>query len=260
MQEKSKFERIFTLSSVITLCVSVGALVVAFMGIIPVNRFFLDMFLILAILAFGCITSLSAIKMVMTNKKDVYGYVLLGMTGLVCLLWVICVFVAHGLIDAVLDSSVSVGHLSNTWNFVKVVIFFSLLQALASLVINNWLKYKKKMFSLQIILYVCSFIVTLWLSIVVLSMVVVEDGIALNAGWLLDSPLFATIFVLALVFSGILKLIIRNISRREEREQMANAIATAKAIEAQKANIKNAEESAKQEKEEPKQEDPWTQE
>ena len=127
MEEKTKFEKIFTLSSVITLCVSVGILVIAFMGVLPLNRFFLDLFLILAILAFGCVTSLSAIKMIMLNKKNIYGYVLLGMNAIICLLWVICVFVAHGLVDAVIAQTIDYSHFANTWGFVKTTIFLSLI-------------------------------------------------------------------------------------------------------------------------------------
>lgn len=257
--KKFKFEKIFTLSSIITLCVSVCFLVFGYMGIMPLNRFFLDLFLILAILAFGCVTSLSAIKMVMLDKKNIFGYVLLGMTALICLLWIICIFVASGLIDALVKQTIEMSHLSTAWGFVKVVIFLSLLQSLASLIIHNWLKYKKKSLGLQIALYACSFLVTLWLSIVVLSIVVTENGFTFTANWFLNSAFFVTIFVLALVFSGVLKLILINITRREERELVANAISAQKNSEANKPKDLQ-EETKKEEQELEKQNDPWSQE
>lgn len=268
MQQKSKFERIFTLVSIITLCVSIGILVLAFVGRFPLNRFFLDLLLILAILSLGCVTSLSAIKMIMLDKKNIYGYVLIGMTGLICLLWIICVFVARGLIDALVAQTVDISHLANAWGFVKTTIFLSLLQSLASLIINNWLKYKKKNFALQIAMYACNFIVTLWLSIVVLSMVVTDAGLAFTANWLFDSAFIITIFILALVFSWVAKLILRNITRREEREQLVNSIAATKIIEAQKENIKKSEDCSTNDQpndelnEKPKEDknDPWSQE
>lgn len=257
MKEKSKFERIFTLSSIITLCVSVGILVLAFMGIMPINRFFLDLFLILTILAFGCVASLSAIKMIIIDKKNIYGYVLLGMNALICLLWVVCIFVAKGLIDAILAEVVTLGDFANAWGFVKTTIFLSLLQSFASLIINNWLKYKKKNLVLQIVMYACNLIVTLWLSILVLSLVMTDNGIIYTANWLLDSALIAAVFVLALVFSGVTKLILRNITRREERELVANTLATQKAMELNKLqqNSENKEESDTEIKN-----DPWAQE
>lgn len=261
MQNKSKLEKIFTTASITLAFVVVGLLVLGLMQIMPLNRFFLDVLLILGILCFGCISCLPAVRMLTQNKKDIYAYVILGLTGFVCLLWIIFVFVGRGLIDALANSTADVSHLSNAWGYTKTVIFLTIQTSFANLIITNLYHLKKTMLPFQIVMYVSNFIVNLWLSIVVLSIVVTSQGLAFTAGWLLDSAFFATVFVLALVFSGLASTILRRINRRRERELVDEAILAAKALEMQKLNANQAKEE--EVNEQPKQEnkdDPWSQE
>lgn len=222
MQQKTKFEKIFITASLTTIFVAVGLLVFGIMQVIPMNRFLIDLLIILFILAFGAIACLPALRMLNVNKKDIYAYVLLGLTGFVCLMWIICVFVAHGLIDSILEETVDTAGLSNALGFTKVCIFLTIVTAFTTTVITNLYNFKKNMFAFQIVMYVSNFISYLWLSIVVLSLKIVEDEIVFTAGWLLDSKFFATLFVLAVVFSFLSAGILKRINKRRDREVLEN--------------------------------------
>lgn len=224
MQQKTKYEKIFLTASLTTLFVAVGLLVLGLMQIFPMNRFFLDLLMILFILAFGAVACLPALRMLNVNKKDIYAYILLGLTVFVCLLWVICVFVAHGLIDSILEETVDTAGLSNSLGFAKVCIVLTIVSAFATSVITNLYNFKKNMLAFQIVMYASNFIFYLWLSIVILSLQVVEDGIVFTANWLLDSKFFATLVVLAIVFSGLSAGILKRINKRRDREAIESAV------------------------------------
>lgn len=241
MQEKSKFEKIFTSATISLAFVVVGLLVLGIMQVMPMNRFFLDLLLILAILCFGCVSSLSAVKMLSINKKNIYAYIILGLTGFVCLLWIIFIFVGRGLIDALASNTADMSSLANAWGYTKTVIFLTVQASLVNLVLTNIYNLKKSYLVFQIIMYVCNFLVDLWISILVLSLVVTSNGIAYTANWLLDSSFIATLFVLCCVFSWLSAVILRNINRRRIREAAFEALASAKALEAQNKDGKTQE-------------------
>ena len=254
MQEKSKLERIFTTTSIALTFVVVGLLVFAFMQVLPLNRFFLDVLLILAIVCFGCVSSLSAVKMLSADKKNVFAYVILGMTGFVCLLWVIFVFVGRGLVDSLASTSSDMSHLANAWGYTRTVIFLTIQVSLANLVLTNIYNFKKSFLPFQIIMYASNFIVDLWVSIVILSLNVGADGFVFTANWLLDSAFFATLFVLAMVFTWVAGGILRKINRNRMRDMAVEALVATKIIE-------NKLDSIEQEKAtEPQQEQPVEQE
>lgn len=258
MQQKTKFEKIFITASLTTLFVAVGLLVFGLMQVIPMNRFFLDLLMILFILAFGAVACLPALRMLKVNQKDIYAYVLLGLTGFVCLLWVICVFVAHGLIDSILEETVDTAGLSNALGFTKVCIFLTIVTAFTTTVITNLYNFKKNMLAFQIVMYASNFISYFWLSVVVLSLKIVEDELVFTASWLLDSKFFATLFVLSVVFSILSAGILKRVNKRRDREVLENAMRmNATAGTQQNTEVPNASET----QEKPNNDnDPWAKE
>ena len=268
MQQKSKFEKIFLIASASTLLASMFLISLIPLVNITIPKFILDLFLILAILAVGCITCLPAVKMILKDRKNIFAYIIFGLTGLLCLLWIIFIFVGNSVINAVLDYSISMAHVASIINYTKIAIFFTIFISLANNILINLHHFKKNMFTIQIIKYVSNFIVCLWLGIVILSLSIEGESVAFTAKWLLDSAFFATLFSIALVVSSFATTKMRRAKRREKRELLKQAKLAQNTQELQQANEKNAElnnaqtANAETNNQTQKQEkyDPWSQE
>ncbi len=217
--KKSKIEKLMSIIPITLAFVIVGILVLGVMGTIKLNRFVIDFLLILGILCFGCISCLPATR-ILTKEKElkhhIYAYVIIGLTGLTCLLWIIFVFVGQDFINAI-SSGTYTGDLG-ILTYAKIVVFITVQTSIANMVISNVYTFKKEYLAFQIIMYVSNFIVDLWLTIVIMSLNYVEGSLAFTANWLFDSKFIWTIFVLSLAFSMLAGAILKSIIKKRTRD------------------------------------------
>ncbi len=216
--KKTKLERLMSIIPISLAFVIVGVFVLMLMDILPKNRFMIDVLLILGIFCFGCISCMPATKMLSKNKRNVYAYIILGLTALTCLLWIVFVFVGQGFIDSIAADSTDFSTLVGVWNYLKVVIFITIQTSIFNLVISNIFTFKREYLAFQIVMYVSNAIVDLWLTIAILSLYVTSDGLAFGADWLVNSKFVLTLFILALAFSSLASSIMRSIIKKRTRD------------------------------------------
>ena len=217
--KKSKIEKLMSIIPISLAFVIVGIFVLGAMGTISLNRFVIDFLLILAILCFGCISCLPASR-ILTKEKElkhhIYAYVIIGLTGLTCLLWIIFIFVGQDFINAISNGTYT-GNMG-ILTYAKIVAFITIQTSIANMVISNVYTFKKEYLAFQIIMYVSNFIVDLWLTIVIMSLNYVEGSLAFTANWLFDSKFIWTIFVLSLAFSMLASAILKSIIKKRTRD------------------------------------------
>ena len=218
--KKSKLEKIMSILPITLAFIIVGVFVLMLVDVFPSNRVMIDILLVLLILCVGCISCLTATRILTKekNKNNIYAYVILGLTGLTCLLWIIFIFVGQNLIDALINETATTGNLIGVWNFAKVIIFITIQTSLVNLVISNLFTFKKEYFAFQIIMYVSNFLVDLWLTIVIMSASLTEEGLKFSANWLIDSKFFGTVFALALAYSILAGAIMKSIVKKRTRD------------------------------------------
>lgn len=217
--KKSKLEKIMTTIPITIVFVIVGLIVLNIFYPI-LNTFMVDVLIILGIICFGCISVLPATRILTkeTNKnRHIWAYIIIGLTSLTCLLWIIFVFVGQNFINGVVNDTLDTG-LEDIWNYTKIVIFITILTSLFNLIISNVFTFKKEYFAFQIIMYISNFIVALWFSIVVLSIVPGTDDFILTAQWLISSKPIWAIFVLSLAFSILASAIMKSIIKKRTRD------------------------------------------
>lgn len=217
--KKSKIERLMTIIPISLAFVIVGVLVLGVLKVLPLNRFIIDTLLILGILCFGCISCLPATR-ILTKEKEfkhhIYAYVIIGLTGLSCLLWIIFVFVGQDFINAI-SSGTYTGNLG-ILTYAKIVVFITVQTSIANMLISNVYTFKKEYLAFQIIMYISNFIVDLWLTIAIMSLNYVGDSLEFTANWLFDSKFIWTIFSLALAFSILAGAILKSIIKKRTRD------------------------------------------
>lgn len=217
--KKTKLEKIMTIAPITLAFILVGILVLGIMDVITLNRFMIDSLLILGIICFGCIACFPATKILSKDRKNIYAYIILGLTGLTCLLWIIFVFVGQSFIDYIVSSdSVDFSTLHGIWGYTKITIFITIQTSLASLVVSYLHTLKKEYLAFQIVMYISNFIVDLWLSILILSVGVNETGLTFAGSWLINSKLSITIFVLATSFSILAGAIMKTIIKKRTKD------------------------------------------
>lgn len=230
--KKSKIERLMTIIPISLAFVIVGVLVLGVLKVLPLNRFIIDTLLILGILCFGCISCLPATR-ILTKEKElkhhIYAYVIIGLTGLTCLLWIIFIFIGQNFLNAINTDDFT--GLGGVWTYAKVIIFITIQTSIANLVISNIYTLKKEYFVFQIIMYVSNFIVDLWLTIVIMSVNVVDDQLLFTANWLFDSKFVWTIFSLALAFSVLASGILKSIVKKRTRDMTLDTQTIIKTIQ-----------------------------
>ena len=152
MLKKSKIEKIMTIIPIALAFIVVGILVLGITGTLKLNRFTVDLMLILGVIAFGCISCLTAAKMISKDKKNIYAYIILGFTGLSCLLWIVFIFIGQGFIESLINDSGDASSLIGIWTYTKITIFITIQTSLINLVVSNIVTFKKEYFAFQIIM------------------------------------------------------------------------------------------------------------
>lgn len=217
--KKSKLEKLITIIPITLAFLIVGIFVLGLMDVIKLNRFMVDTLLIFGIICFGCIACFPATRILTKDRKNIYAYIILGLTGLTCLLWIIFVFVGQNFIDYLVASeSVDFSTLTGVWGYTKLTIFVTIQTSLASLIISYVYTFKKEYLAFQIVMYISNFIVDLWLSILILSVGVNETGFTFAGSWLVNSKLSVTLFVLATAFSILAGAIMKTIVKKRTKD------------------------------------------
>ncbi|MBE7074580.1 MAG: SHOCT domain-containing protein [Clostridiales bacterium] len=220
--EKSKLEKLLIGIPIGVAFFLVGIFVLSLMQIITLGPILLSIILICAIICFGCISCLNAQRMLIKDKKNIYAYVMIGLTALTCLLWIIFIFLAQSFVNK-LNSGIELAELSGIWGYTKATIFITIQTSFANLIISNIYTLKKSYLTFQIVQYVSNFIFDLWLSIIILAIGIDGDVFVFNANWLLDSKFIATIVVMALAFTILSSVIMKNLIRKRNRDIVLEA-------------------------------------
>ncbi len=218
MLKKSKIEKIMTIIPIALAFIVVGILVLGITGTLKLNRFTVDLMLILGVIAFGCISCLTAAKMISKDKKNIYAYIILGFTGLSCLLWIVFIFIGQGFIESLINDSGDASSLIGIWTYTKITIFITIQTSLINLVVSNIVTFKKEYFAFQIIMYVSNLIVDVWLSILILSISYNGNSVVFGANWLFNSKFVLTLFILAAAFSILASAIFKSIIKKRTRD------------------------------------------
>lgn len=217
--KKSKLEKIMSTIPITIAFIIVGLIIINIFYRI-LNTFMIDVLIILGIICFGCISVLPATRIITkeTNKKNhIWAYLIIGLTSLTCLLWIIFVFVGQNFITGLSTGNVDAS-LEGIWGYAKIVIFITIQTILFNIIISNIFTFKKEYIAFQIIMYISNFIVDLWFSIVVLSIVTTSDDLTFTANWLMSSKIIWTIFVLSLAFTILASAIMKSIIKKRTRD------------------------------------------
>lgn len=219
--KKSKIEKLMSIIPITLAFVLVGVFVLMMVGSLPKSRFMIDTILILLILCFGCISCLTASR-ILSKEKDkkhhILAYVIIGLTGLTCLLWIIFVFIGQGLLDKAVNDSADITNLVGVWTYTKITIFVTIQTSIANLIVSNIYTFKKDYFPFQIVMYVSNFLVDLWLTIVIMSLNIKDGEMVFNAQWMFDSKFIWTLFSLALAYSILASAVLKSIIKKRTRD------------------------------------------
>lgn len=221
-KNKSTLEKLFVTIPIVSAFVIVALFVLMMFGFLPVNRIVIDILLLLTVACFGCLSSLTTTKILAKDKKNIWALIILGLTALTCLLWIIFIFVSQAFLDSLISSSSSSGSIVGVWTYAKIVIFVTIQTILANIILSTSNVFKKEYFWFQIVMYVSNAIVDIWLSILFLSMVVVDGEIVLKATWLVTEKLSWVVIILFGSFSALANVIFQNVLKRKTRTLVSN--------------------------------------
>lgn len=212
---KTKLQKIFSTVSITSLFIVVGLIVLMIGGTIKSSRFMWDLVLIVGIVSFSCVSCLSVARYVEDKEKRIPAFIVIGLTGLTCILWIIALFVGQGFIDKIIGGTVNGDNLINTWNYIKIVIFVTIQTAFANLIVTYLFWFKNRLIPFQVVMYISNGIVDLWLSLVFLSTVFSEeDGVSMKLTWLINKEVI-TVVVIAFLYMMISTMLIRRFFRRK---------------------------------------------
>ena len=212
---KTKLQKIFSTISITSLFVVVGLVVLMIGGTIKSSRFMWDLVLIVGIVSFSCVSCLSVARYVEDKEKRIPAFIVIGLTGLTCILWIIALFVGQGFIDKIRGGTAEGANLVHTWNFIKIVIFITVQTAFANLIVTYLFWFKNRLIPFQVVMYLSNGIVDLWLSLVLLSSGFSEEsGAYANLPWLYSREVI-TILVISFMYMMISTMLIRRFFRRK---------------------------------------------
>ena len=212
---KTKLQKIFSTISITSLFVVVGLVVLMIGGTIKSSRFMWDLVLIVGIVSFSCVSCLSVARYVEDKEKRIPAFIVIGLTGLTCILWIIALFVGQGFIDKIRGGTAEGANLVHTWNFIKIVIFITVQTAFANLIVTYLFWFKNRLIPFQVVMYLSNGIVDLWLSLVLLSSGFSESkGAYANLPWLYSREVI-TILVISFMYMMISTMLIRRFFRRK---------------------------------------------
>ncbi len=211
---KTKLQKIFSTISITSLFVVVGLIVLMIVGTIKSSRFMWDFVLIVGIVSFSCVSCLSVARYVEDKEKRIPAYIVMGLTGVTCILWIIALFVGQGFIDKIMGGTVEGANLIHTWNYIKTVIFITVQTALANLIVTYIFWFKNRLIPFQVVMYVSNGIVDLWLSLVLLSSGFNDHGPYANFMWLYSKEVM-TIVIISFLYTMISTMLIRRFFRRK---------------------------------------------
>lgn len=215
--KKSTLEKVFIAVPIAIAFVVVGLIVLAITGTLSFSRPVIDLLIILGIIAFGMLSCMLPVKMLAKDKKNIPAWVIIGLTGLVCLLWIIFVFIGQGVIDAITGETFEAVALKGIWVYTQITIFLTIQTGMVSLVVSNIYVFKKTMIPFQVVMYLSNLIVDVWFTILVFGISINDSGFNFGANFLWDSKFILTLFILALAFTILSSAILKGIQKRRQR-------------------------------------------
>lgn len=205
--------------AIIVLFVAVGLIAFAFTGYFHFSPNFILLLGILFIISGAAVLALPWIRRLQNKQNKIVSWVFLGLLILFALLWIVSlILLFHNIISA--NGSVEDGTIIFTINFVKYTLLFTVQYAVASLIANTIMKYRKNMIAFQVIMYLSNLFVDFYLTVVLLSLQFNTSSIlTINfdaISWLLQ-PIMYTLFILALMYMVIANAITKRIERKRGR-------------------------------------------
>ena len=143
------------------------------------------------------------------KSKRIPVLVVLGLTGLTCLLWIIFVFIGQALINAIENGTFNESSLRGILVYIKITVFFTIQTSFANLVVSNLFKLRKDMMIFQGIMYASNAIMDFWICALILSLGINEDGFYIGWESLVTSKFWITLFVLATVYTCVSNIVLR---------------------------------------------------
>ncbi|MBR4745723.1 MAG: SHOCT domain-containing protein [Clostridia bacterium] len=135
--------------------------------------------LALAIFGFICLGSLLALPWVRyleRGKYKIVSWVFAAFVIVCVLLWIIASFVVNGLINKIINETITDTYAFNTIIFVRIVLIITLQFVAANFIAGNVLRYGKKMIVFQGIAYFSYAYIDMWLSCLLSIIVLVNKG------------------------------------------------------------------------------------
>ena len=216
--EKSKLEKLMFSIPISIAFVIVGLVVLGVTQVLHFSRAVIDIIIILGIIAFGMISCLLPAKILAKNKKSIFAWTVIGMTALVCLLWIIFIFIGQGVIDALAGDGSLDTALSGIWVYTQIVVFLTIQTFMVNLVCSNIYIFKKTMIPFQAVMYASNLIVDVWFTILIFAVKINAEGsFEFGANFLWDNKFVLTLFLLALAFTILSSAILKSIQKRRER-------------------------------------------
>lgn len=201
---RTKLQKILSTTAILGAFIVVGTLILMMTGALKSSRAIVDFLIIVGIICFGCISCMTVARYIHDKTKIIPVYLVFGLTGLTCVLWIIFIFIGQSFIDAASAGTLTDASFAGLLTFAKIVVFVTIQTSLVNLVISNLFKLKKTMLVFQVIMYASNAFVDFWLSAVVFSVIINGDG-NLDFAWpeLVTSRAWISLFVVALAYTFI---------------------------------------------------------
>src|SRR5574344_735363 len=216
--QKSKIGKILSIIAITGAFIVVAVLALSFTKVISISVGVIDFLIILGIICFGCLFCFPATQLLEKDKKNVWAYVILGLTAVTCIMWIIFVIIGQNVITA-LNSGSATANLTSILGYFKAVGIVTLQTLFANLIIINIYHFKKKMIPFQVVMYVSNFIVDLWTTLLLILINVKDDKFDVSKAQFLFEKAGISIFVVALLFSAVASGIIRGRTKRRNRQR-----------------------------------------
>lgn len=256
---KGRLYKAINLSSIIGLFITVGVLVLMVTTILPWNSNLVGIIAALAILCIGCNLALPWIVKLEKKEFIKLSYVFLGLVALFTILWIVCDILIIAKYKAIRDAinanltETETARLMNgivdALNFIKITVFLSLQFSIATFIATYVTRFKKSNLVLQVIAYICFFIVDIWVSLFMFSLnaysnfemadLSLSDILYLNQDLLLFLVRKGVIVVVALAFIyvAISKSILNRLTLSDRVRNMASEEIAKAPIEKAPANV-----------------------
>lgn len=222
-----KLHKIVSTVSISGIFIAAAILVCAMTEIISMNRFVFGIIGTLFIICLALSTSLYWVRKIEQNDFKKTAIVFLSLTLVSALLWVICLWVGVSLYSKLkFNDDATVNDFIGSFNFIKITVMFTVQFLVASFIGMGITKYGKSMYVFQTVAYVSyvffDFYITYFLACVKLvdsdSVFQISEKISL-----LGNRIMVTLFVLAVVYILISRVVMKSVENRRMKNMIDDA-------------------------------------